>query len=96
MKSSAVRLQHFGRFFELARPIRRALRLSSPLLVVPLPQVSIYYSGLSLDEGYGHLIDVVAQSKFAMVVAIFVLQAGSKVLFDIPKRNFCIGLACLA
>lgn len=73
----AIRPQHQGCFLLSARTSDQDVRLTNRLVLVLSPPVLAYYNGLSLVEGYNHLIDVVTQSEFAMlaVMSSFMLPA---------------------
>lgn len=78
---SVIRPQHCSCIFISADAPDWALCLTNQLLLVPLPPVFAYYRGLSPDEGSSHLIDVIAQSEFAVVA----VQASSERFFDTCK-----------
>lgn len=82
VKVFAICPQHCGRFFISTSTPDWALRLANRLLRDPSPPVFSYYSGLSLGEGFSHLIDVVAQLEFAVLAVVSFFQALSKCFLD--------------
>lgn len=82
--------KHRGRFFVLNGASSWALRLTVRFLLAHSSLVFFYYSKFSFDEGYGHLIDFVAQFKFALLTFMSFLQPVSAGLLGIFKREFRI------
>lgn len=74
----AICPQHHGRYPISAGASDWALCLTNHLLLLRIPPVLSYYSVLSLDEEYGHLVGVVDQSKFAVLALMYVFQTVNK------------------
>lgn len=72
-----------------------ALRFINHFLLIPSPSVFCRYSGLSLEEGYDFLIDVVAQPDLAVTAVMFFIQAASEGFLYTINCDFFIELCVL-
>lgn len=83
----SIRPQHCGRFFVLAGSRDWVLCPANLLLLIPSPPNFACYSGVSLDWGYIHLIDVLAPFKLTVLAVVSLLHAASGRLLEISNRN---------